>query len=84
MTSLKKAGIICDINTKSIHKPTHYWIDTAVNNGTNDAVVHHHCPYDFCISGPMDLNLEYPDEQCANTNALECCVEPVRTTSALP
>ena len=62
--SLRRAGIVCDIDTKSIRKPNNYWIHAAANNGTNDAVVHHHCPYDFCIPGPIDLNLEYPDEQC--------------------
>ena len=62
---MKRAGILCDINTKFIHKPTNYLIETAFNsNGTNDAVVHLHCPYDFCKSGSMDLNLEYPDDQC--------------------
>ena len=72
--TLKRAGILCDINTKFIHKPRNYWIGVAFsNNGTNDAVVHLHCPYDFCKSGSMNLNLEYPDNQCQyNRSSILC------------
>ena len=72
--TLKRAGILCDINTKFIHKPQNYWIGVAFsNNGTNDAVVHRHCPYDFCKSGSMDLNLEYPDDQCQYNRSGTLC-----------
>ena len=72
--TLKRAGILCDINTKFIHKPRNYWIGVALNsNGTNDAVIHLHCPYDFCKSGSMDLNLEYPNDQCQyNRSSILC------------
>ena len=72
--TLKRAGILCDINTKFIHKPRNYWIGVAFsNNGTNDAVVHPHCPYDFCMSGSMNLNLEYPDDQCQYNRSGTLC-----------
>ena len=71
--ALKRAKILCNINTKSIHKPNNYWIGVTSTNGTNDAVVHPHCPYDFCKSGPMNLNLEYPNEQCQyNRSGILC------------
>ena len=71
---LKRAGILCDINTKFIRKPRNYWIGAAFNsNGTNDAVVHPHCPYDFCKSGSMNLNLEYPDDQCQYNRSGTLC-----------
>ena len=72
--TLKRAGILCDINTKFIHKPRNYWIGVAFNsNGTNDAVVHPHCPYDFCKSDSMNLNLEYPDDQCQYNRSGTLC-----------
>ena len=72
--ALKRAGISCDINTNSIHKPRNYWIGTAsTSSETNDAIVHPHCPYDFCKSDPMDLNLEHPDNQCQyNRSGILC------------
>ena len=72
--ALRRARISCDINTKSIHKPRNYWIGTiSTSNGSNDAIVHPHCPYDFCKSGSMNLNLEYPDNQCQyNRSGILC------------
>ena len=72
--ALRRARIRCDINTKSIHKPRNYWIGTtSTSNGTNDAIVHPHCPYDFCKSGSMNLNLEHPDNQCQyNRSGILC------------
>ena len=72
--TLRRAGIRCDIDTKSIHKPKNYWIGAAsTSKGTNDAVIHLHCPHDFCKSGLMDLNLENPDDQCQyNRSGILC------------
>ena len=72
--TLIKAGILCDINTKLIIKPQNYWIGAVVNrNGTNDAIVHPHCPYDYCKPGSIDLNLEYPDDQCQYNRSSTLC-----------
>ena len=72
--TLIKAGILCDINTKLIIKPQNYWIGAVVKrNGANDAIVHPHCPYDYCKPGSIDLNLEYPDDQCQYNRSSTLC-----------
>ena len=42
------------------------WINTSFSgNKTNGVMIHRHCPFDYCNSAPLQLNLAYPDKQCS-------------------
>ena len=58
--------ITCNISTQTVSRPTSFWINaTHIDNTTSAVVVHPFCPFDYCKPESFDLNLEYPDDQCA-------------------
>ena len=62
-SKLVEYGLKCSIDTQTIRRKNSLWITTAEEN--DGVLVHEHCPFDYCKHGSFDLNLEYPDEQCA-------------------
>ena len=63
-SKLVKYGIKnCSIDAQTIWRKNSFWIATA--EGSGGVIVHEHCPFDYCKPDSFDLDLEYPDEQCA-------------------
>ena len=66
-STLVENNIQCDINTQMIHRPTPVWMQAAIPNASttgNEIIIHKHCPYDYCKSSDVELNLTEPDKQC--------------------
>ena len=61
-SKLVKYGIkSCSIDAQAIWRKNSFWIAIAEGG----VIVHEHCPFDYCKPDSFDLDLEYPDEQCA-------------------
>ena len=57
---LKDHSINCSIDIQSIYRRAPLWI----YGQENGVIVHEHCPFDYCKSESLDLNLEFSDDQC--------------------
>ena len=63
---LHKYNIPCRIDSQTVTRRSPLWINSTTVNSTYEAVIiHKHCPFDYCNTNLIQLNLEYPDEQCA-------------------
>ena len=64
----------CTIQNQSIHHPGGMWIGYHSEYSSSSGVLlHKHCPFDYCKQEDNDINLEYPDEQCAfNRSGILC------------
>ena len=62
-SKLAENEINCSIDTQTVWRKSSFWITTAEESG--EVLVHEHCPFDYCKPESFDLDLEYPDEQCA-------------------
>ena len=64
--TLQQHNILCDITTQTIQRRSELWVmATTVNNTHHGVIVHKHCPFDYCKLEMTQLNLKYPDKQCA-------------------
>ena len=59
---LEKQGIKCNASSQTVVRKAHKWISAKDVHGIT---VNHHCPYDYCKSHDLSLNLSTPDDQCA-------------------
>ena len=84
VSQLKEHGIICDIDTQRISRPTGAWIgyyppnidnvsDLAQADYPKGILFHQHCPFDYCKPEDVQLLLRYPDEQCAHHRSGTLC-----------
>lgn len=56
-----------------------FWVSTWYLNQTYQGLIlYKNCPVNYCKTGPIDIDLEKPDEQCV----VEHCVELVLLTTA--
>ena len=64
---LQEYGVtFCNISDETIHLTSNLWISTSFSgNAANGVMIHQHCPFDYCKSAPLQLNLKHPDKQCA-------------------
>ena len=62
-SKLVENEINCSIDTQTVWRKSSFWITAAEESG--ELIVHEHCPFDYCKPESFDLDLEYPDEQCA-------------------
>ena len=69
-SKLVKYGIKnCSIDAQTIWRKNSFWIAIAEGG----VIVHEHCPFDYCKPDSFDLDLDYPDEQCAfNRSGILC------------
>ena len=67
----------CIIQNRSIHRLAGMWIGYhfAKNSvaSASGVLLHKHCPFDYCKQEDNDINLEYPDEQCAFNRSGTLC-----------
>ena len=62
--SLEKQGIHCNTSSQTVIRKAQKWIST-IHVHIDGIAVNHHCPYDYCKSHDLSLNLSTPDDQCA-------------------
>ena len=71
---LKKQSIECNISDQTVHCSGSMWFNANfVGNTTNGYIIHKYCPFDYCIYGEMNINLENPDAQCAFNHSGVLC-----------
>ena len=66
---LRAPGVICDINSQTIHRPKSMWI----GNHSDDLTLHLNCPFDYCETEGGSISLSYQDTQCSfNRSGVLC------------
>ena len=67
---LLKRGVTCNIESQLINRNAQQWIFASSTLGI---VIHQHCPFDYCKSQNIHLNLSVPSNQCAfNRSGILC------------
>ena len=59
---LLQYGVKCNLTTFTVNRNAHQWIGASTM--TQNIVIHQHCPYDYCNSFALSLDLSSPDDQC--------------------
>ena len=66
----------CNINRQAIFRnaSSTFWLGVSYNNGTPEGFIHYpFCPFDYCTTESMYINLNHPDKQCnVNRSGLLC------------
>ena len=57
---LVNQGVTCNILDQTIHRSRSMWI----GNLSEEIVVHHNCPFDYCDQNVTDFSLDDQEEQC--------------------
>ena len=71
---LQQLEINCSIDTQTVYRRSPLWINaTFLNETYTQVLVHSHCPFDYCKDENIQLNMEYPDEQCALSRSGVLC-----------
>ena len=74
--TLVENNIQCDINTQMIHRPSPVWMQAVIPSTTDvEIIIHKHCPFDYCKSSDLELNLMEPDKQCNFNRSGTLCGE---------
>jgi len=73
-TTLQYHNISCTIDNQSVHRSGTFWINASFNGNYSDgAIVHKHCPLGYCNPAELDVDLQYPDTQCAFNHSGTLC-----------
>ena len=77
---LKSRNIECDINSQMILRPQSMWIGytyglntTESTLGTEGVLVHDHCPFDYCQTRDMYIDLNHPNTECSFNRSGTLC-----------
>ena len=63
----------CNINDRTISRPSNSWISAATNNYTHSYMICQICPFDYCLPQSSHLHLSYLNSQCRfNRSGLLC------------
>ena len=57
---LKKQGVVCDIDSQTLHKPPSMWI----GNVSGVVIAHDQCPLDYCNKNVLNIDPYNQQEQC--------------------
>ena len=60
---LLSRGVQCNFSLYTVNRNAEQWI--GLMPPTMNIVIHNHCPYDYCKSSALSLNLSISDEQCS-------------------
>ena len=67
-------NITCTIDNQSVHRSGTFWLNASFNGNYSDgAIVHKHCPFGYCNPAELDVDLRYPDTQCAFNHSGTLC-----------
>ena len=70
-TQLKRNNIPCNITTQTIQRSGTVWVNASFDGNISDGdfsdgvIVHKDCPFGYCKTEEVDVNLKHPDTQCA-------------------
>ena len=71
---LHTSGISCNITDQTIRRSGTIWVNASfVGNVSNGVIVHKHCPFSYCKLEEVNVNLKYPDAQCAFNHSGTLC-----------
>ena len=64
----------CSVDNDSIEREGTFWVSALQDNGTySGLIIHPRCPFDYCVTETVEVNLENPDVQCANNRSGILC-----------
>ena len=69
---LNEHGLECNIETQTVTRSGNTWIN-ASHFTNNKSIVHNHCPFGFCNSSTIAVNLLQPDSQCSFNRSGTLC-----------
>ena len=73
-TQLKRNNIPCNITTQTIQRSGMVWVNASFDgNISNEAIVHKNCPFGYCKTEEVNVNLKEPDTQCAFNHSGTLC-----------
>ena len=73
-TKLKKNNVPCNITTQTIQRSGTVWVNASFDGNTSDGViVHKDCPFGYCKTEEVHVNLKHPDTQCAFNHSGTLC-----------
>ena len=73
-TQLKRNNIPCNITTQTIQRSGSVWVNASFDaNINNGEIVHKNCPFGYCITEEVHVNLKQPDTQCAFNHSGTLC-----------
>ena len=73
-TQLKRNNIPCNITTQTIQRSGSVWVNASFDgNISNGAIVHKNCPFGYCKTEEVHVNLKQPDTQCAFSHSGTLC-----------
>ena len=65
-TQLKRNNIPCNITTQTIQRSGSVWVNASFDGDINNGViVAQNCPFGYCKTEEVHVNLKQPDTQCA-------------------
>ena len=75
-SQISEHGVTCDTMTKSLMKESNLWFTYINNSELSGYLIFPNCPYDYCKSGNVTVNLNEPngaDAQCAFSRSDSMC-----------
>ena len=58
--------LTCNISDQTVRRHGTTWVNASFSGNTSiGVIVHKHCPFEYCKSERVDVNLLYPESQCA-------------------
>ena len=68
---LQSLRVQCNLTSYTVNRNAEQWIGLMLP--TMNIIIHNHCPYDYCKSNALSLNLSNSDEQCSfNRSGILC------------
>ena len=68
---LQKYTTRCNITDRTLERSGDFWV--GYDNYTRGLILHSHCPFDYCISGHINVSLNDTNEQCNNNRSGRLC-----------
>ena len=71
---LKVNNIPCNITTQTIQRSRSVWVNASFDGDINNgAIVHKNCPFGYCKTEVVHVNLKQPDTQCSFNHSGTLC-----------
>ena len=68
---LQKYTTRCNITERTLERSGEFWV--GYDNHSEGLILHPHCPFDYCISGLINVTLNDTDKQCDNNRSGLLC-----------
>ena len=63
----------CNITDRTLERSGDFWV--GYDNHARGLILHPHCPFDYCVSGYINVSLNDTDKQCDNNRSGFLCGE---------